>query len=233
MKQWTVREVPISSCVHYCGFLYGGVQYNPYETYICGLHEAQSVEALRRRFLEFIQFYRPKSLGEAIGAQLTQHYPLWYWPWSRRRVQGCGYAWVDDASEIPDILTHFCEDGVPLYRITEEFAWLERAYYAIGRSGYAPERYGFVCGLPIVYGKHERIILTDGNHRTSALHAFGKRTLRVRVVTNDTVNVAQLHEWPAVQNGDFSVDDAMTIVEAYLSGNQRYVTTDNAARINA
>jgi len=70
-------EIPIRNCVHFCGFRYGHGDYNPYESYATRLHYGENLDAIRDQFIDFLQYYRPRDMGQALGISLSRNYPLW------------------------------------------------------------------------------------------------------------------------------------------------------------
>lgn len=230
LTRMVAREetVPVASCVHYCGFRYGRNEFHPYESYVVGLVRGMSLEAVRARFGRFLQHYRPRDLGEALGTSLGAKHRLWGYPWARRLPPD---AWRATFAECPDILTHFCAHGVSVPRMREEWQWLEGALTSIREHGYQPARFGsplHVLRFERADGARMHLVL-DGNHRLSALSALGHREVPVRLVARSTVREAELARWPQVRSGAWRAEDARRIFQAYFDGNHHPETTTEAA----
>src|SRR5688572_26666666 len=107
--RWFSRKilVPINECVHYCAFRYGCGAFNPYENYAFALTRGEPVVEARERFVDFLRHYRPRTLGEALGLELTRDYGLWQFPWLKgvRASNGIPHGWADDPDDFPDIIT--------------------------------------------------------------------------------------------------------------------------------
>jgi hypothetical protein len=229
-----IIEVSLDKCVHYCGFRYGGQEYNPYETYQIELCRGTPLHQVRRRFIDFVRFYRPRHFGDALGLSLSRPYPLWRFPWDfyyPREPQKNDWRQIPD--ECPDILTHFCDAGISSVKIDEEFFWLERAVRLIAEYGYHPEKYGYPQILEF-QGKDgsAAYLLLDGNHRAGALTALQySETIaanrRMRVCEDD------LEKWPAVHRGLMSREDALAVFHAYFRGNPPWIRSETPARILA
>jgi len=224
------RVVEISKCVHYCGFRYGQNEYNPYETYIIGLHEGKNEEALKEQFIDFLRYYRPTSFGEALGVDLSKKYPLWQYPWSS--FIDPGYNAYDMSPErIPDIITHFSAKGIPFKIIENEFSALKSAYQSISLNGYLPRKYGYAEVLVLKNKEANAYILLDGNHRASALSALGYKNMETRIFIGNIVDRSDVKNWPGVKSSFFTEDDALHIFDVYFEGNHHYRTTDTPAPV--
>ncbi|HKQ03914.1 MAG TPA: hypothetical protein VJ464_02190 [Blastocatellia bacterium] len=235
--QWATQkdvEVPVRECVHFCGFRYGRQEYNPYETYLIDLHRGLHLRVVRRRFIDFLRHYRPRHMGEALGVSFSQRYGLWIYPWDNYDPREWRkYGWRNTPGECPDILTHFCELGIPSIRIDEEFVWLEKTLYSIANLGYQPEKHGPARVLEFRRADHtSAYLILDGNHRASALAALGCRETIVarceRIVQEEKVDT-----WPAVQNGWMKREDALALFHAYFRGNPSWTPSETPARIIA
>ena len=79
------RTVAIADCVHFCAYRYGRGETNPYEQYAIGLAAGDPLDAVRSRFVDYLQHFRPRDLGEALGVDLSRAYPLWALPWRSPR----------------------------------------------------------------------------------------------------------------------------------------------------
>ena len=237
MNSWRVRArlrlfgrrvtVPIARCVHFGGFRYGLGEPHPYETYVLRAQEGRGAEA-RAWLVEFLQHYRPGTLAEALGVQLDRNYDLWQFPWMRDRPPTNG--WLPDPFQIPDIITHFSNEGVLWFRIEQEFFWLERALYSIRRYGYKPvnER-GIIAWRFLRVDGSEAFLILDGNHRLSALAALGHETVELSYVSRDTVNERDAARWPQVKANVFTTADAIRVFHAYFDGNRNWRTTSTPA----
>lgn len=227
------KVVPIRDCVHFGAFRYGCGDVNPYEEYAMAL--VRGGAGARAKFTAFLQHYRPRELGAALGVQLSRTYGLWQFPWEPA-VPGSDAGtpgWVDDPNDATDIITHFSERGILKFRIEEEFLWAEKLCYSLQRRGFAPrpgERPIEAQELVRSDGAI-RYLIIDGNHRISALAARGDKTVTVRSATALAVREAEVTRWPRVRDGSFSAEDAARVLRAYFDGNQRTRTTEVPARI--
>lgn len=225
-----VETVPVAECVHFAGFGYGRGTINPYENYVSALVRGEPVKSARSQFIEFLQHYRPRHLGEVFGVRLEREYPLWSYPWSRRKPLA---AWRTDPGELPDIITYYSDAGIQRSRIEEEFGWLERCLHSIQTHGYLPEQY---VGHPQVrrlvgVDGEARYIVHDGNHRLAVLGALKEPTVKVRQVPVMTVLEQNLMRWPGVMAGRFTVNDAQSIFKAYFAERKSARTTEVAATV--
>lgn len=209
-------RVPVHLCRHYCGFRYGSDSFNPYENYIVGLHQGIPTAELRRRFEDFICWYRPRNFAETFGITINPAIPLWSYPWSGPVPPNHGWHLGLDA--IPDILTHFCAAGVKRSRIEEEYSWLHRAYESIKQHDYQPQAHSYLKVREMTDGQSRAYLVEDGNHRLSALVALGVRDVLVQQLPIDTVALAQLPTWPQVQSGYYLPAEAEQLLRVYLRG---------------
>jgi hypothetical protein len=229
-----VVEAPLDKCVHYCGFRYGGQEYNPYETYQIEFQQGRPIQEVRRHFIEFLKFYRPRHMGEALGAPLSRKYALWVYPW--RNIdprQWEKYGWSSTLNAYPDILTHFCEEGISSFRIEEEFFWLERILWSISRQGYQPAKYPHADAWELHADDGARAyLLLDGNHRAGALTAIGcSKTLVVSC--SAVIKEQDVEAWPAVRKGQMNREDALALFRAYFRGKPLWARSESPAPILA
>ena len=224
------RRVDIAACVHYCGFRYGRNEFHPYEQYAVGISQHVKRTELRAAFIDFLRHYRPRDLGTALGAKLARHIPLWRLPWRRPGSVLGQEGWCSNVEQIPDLLTHFCEAGIPMQRIEQEFLWLEQGYERMSEIGYRPHQYGYIRCIELRDGAGSTYLVTDGNHRLAALHSLGIRTVEIEVARFSMVNLDRRHSWPLVRNGMVAIGDAAAIFAAYRRGNLHpYRATNPAA----
>lgn len=228
-------EVPISQCVHYCGFRYGHGEYHPYETYIHRLHKKELKELVRDQLIDFLLHYRPRHFGQALGLTLSREYPLWLFPWAARRSfwwikKNSG--WFNRPEDIPDIITHFSDAGIPFALLEQEFRWLESSYESICHQGYRPDLYGYPKGK-LFFDRNNNLscLLLDGNHRVSALSALGYSSLEIDVSLKDSVSICDIDRWAGVKNGFFLKEDSIKIFNAYFLGNKKYYNLESLPKI--
>lgn len=230
--RWLARPetVPVADCVHFAGFRYGRQEVNPYENYVSALVQGEAVERVRREFVGFLQHYRPRHLGEALGVKLEREYPLWCYPWSRWSPTP---GWRENPAELPDIITHYSPRGILRSRIDEEFGWLERCLASIRQHGYKPAQFS---GDPearrlVALDGIVRYVIHDGNHRLAALGALGVKTVVVRQVPLMSVREEDLGRWPGVASRRFTLGDARVIFRAYFEARKKARTTDEPVRV--
>ena len=234
VTQYEVIEIPIRSCVHFTGFRYGIDGFHPYENSARDLRQGVPLLKVRRRFVEFLQYYQPRHLGEALGISLSRHYALWGYPWRRlsESERSLTYAWHDKPEEVSDIITHFSEAGIHSYRIDQEFFWQERALQILANNGYRPDLYSYIQTLELRRRDgSSAYIVTDGNHRVSALAALGHQSVVVQHHPSQVVDESQLENWPEVQCGRMDPDDAQATFDAYFQRNSLWRTTPQAVEI--
>lgn len=214
-----IRNIAIADCVHHCGFRYGRDEFNPYENYIRGLATGQSLHELRAQFVNFIQHYRPRDVGEALGVATSRSIPLWHLPWKSWRALSSPSGWQNSPSGVVDLLGYFCPQGIEWHRIEEEFSWLENAYSSITQRGYQPQHYSYIEVFELRSEADSRFLIIDGNHRLCALHAMGKKQVQVRqrILRKAHRKFARL--WPLVLTRHVSYEDALKIFDAYFHGN--------------
>jgi len=218
------REVAVADCVHFCAYRYGHDEPNPYERYAMGLSAGMPIDAIRERFIDAVSRYRPRDLGEALGVVLSHPYPLWWLPWRTpgQAIQSPG--WVADASKVIDVMTHFAHEGIPRGLLEREFEWHENAFSGISRHGYQPHRYSYITAREL-RGERSCYLLTDGNHRVSALSALGIASVAIRLPVGSTVIRANVAQWPMVRTGMMTRDDALSVFDAYHHGNRMPVAS--------
>ena len=223
-----LKEVAIAECVHFCGFRYGRNEYHPYETYVRRLHRGEPLNEIRAEFVDFLEHYRPRHFGEALGIALSRNYPMWAYPWLRIRSFIRPFltrGWVRKPRRIPDIITHFSEAGIPGSLLASEYTWLEGAYQAISRSGYQPEKFGYPQAMALEKSDGARAyLILDGNHRISSLAALGYGRVRVQYVPGEMAVQAQARTWLGVRTGIYSEADAIRILESYFRAHTNYRT---------
>ena len=208
------RDVQISDLRHYCGFKYGCNTFNPYENFIVGLHSGLYLNLLKENFNNFLIRYRPENLGEALGINLSKKYPLWCYPWNSCCKFGNG--WVPKLENVPDVMTHFCDLGIPITLVEQEYFWHQRAYNNIKVNGYQPQKHGYVELMEIVVKSKRCYIVLDGNHRVSALSALGFKSVCAKIT--HIYNIQNVHVFPQVEKMAMSENDAITIMQKYIDG---------------
>jgi hypothetical protein len=236
IRDYAKLEIPINTCVHYAGFRYGCREFNPLEKSACDQHRGVPFLEVRRRFVDFLRYYRPNHLGEALGINLDTHYPLWAYPWRflSKEDRSPTFGWHKKPEEIEDIITHYSEYGIISYLIDQEFFWQERALSLIARNSYQPEKYSYVKTLELRrVDQSFAHILIDGNHRVSALSALGYKSVVVLRDKSMIIMESDLEKWPEVKSGRMSLEDARAIFEVYFHGNHSWRTTKKPASIIA
>ncbi len=230
--RWLAREETVATrqCVHFCGFRYSRGELNPYETYARALARNEPVAQARTAFVEFLQHYRPRHFGEALGLDLQRNYPLWLYPWTRRSVQP---GWYDVPGDCPDVLTYFSELGISRRRIGLEFGWMENAFASIRQHGYQPARFRSVIRARKFLAEDgtAAYLILDGNHRLAVLAALGVERITLRHLPSATVRRSDLPRWPRVRDGTYLPEDASKVFAVYFTGNQRGSTQTPAARL--
>jgi hypothetical protein len=225
-----VRDVGINSCRHYCGFRYGDESVtNPYQDYIVGLYKGIDKPILRERFIHFLSVYRPHNIDEALNIKLSKPYALWIFPWGKYTEKHFNSVsnWVEDPLDVPDIITHYSENGIYQFRIEEEFVWGEKALRSIEKHNYAPNKFNSyieACKLVDKNGNFCFLIL-EGNHRLSALFATGQTTFKCDIRL--TIYEKDVRQWASVKAGYFSEQDAIDILRAYVGGNTKNYYCEN------
>ena len=209
--------IPIAECRHYCGFRYGSAAFNPYENYVVGLHRGADVAQLRARFDDHVRHFRPRTFGEMLGVVFSNPIPLWHYPWDPEPDANGG--WWPDPDDVSDIMTQFAPDGIRRSHVKNEYAWLERAYEAIGRDGYRPGTFGYIDVFELRDATGAAaFIVKDGNHRLSALAAFGHTDVIVTRDRRQVYDVRAFADWPQVTRGVYSATDATVLIDAYIHG---------------
>jgi hypothetical protein len=216
---YRVRPIRVRDCVHYCGFRYGRGEFNPYEKYFRDIASGCAVEHARAEFLDFILHHRPRNLGEALSLDIPNAPPLWRFPWQRanaRQPRG----WRETADEIPDVLTHFSNQGVPEQRIRDEYRWLDDAWHAMSSQGYRPIEHSYIRVFELASTERSAYIVADGNHRLAALSVLGIDRIDTIMAPFRTARRSQSSGWPAVRGGLVSEKDALRIFDVYFHGNR-------------
>lgn len=214
------HRVAIRDCVHFCAYRYGRNEVNPYEKFAIDLAAGRPISHIKSDFRDFLRYYRPTDLGEALGVKLSNSYPLWYLPWRTPRQVASAPGWQQNPEALPDIMTFFCQKGVPVTGLKREYDQHQRAFGFIKNAGYLPESYGYIL-VREMRGCHKSgYLVTDGNHRLSSLSALGKKQALVKVLVGATIRVDKAHRWPLVRAGLMTHADALLVFNAYLSGNR-------------
>lgn len=221
----------IEQCRHYGAFKYGSGSFNPYENYIVGLHEGTHIADLRQRFEDFLRYYRPRDFGDVFGIEFSRRVPLWIYPWRDDPSFDPDNGWLDDLDDVPDIMTHFCPQGIRRSRIDEEYFWLERAYRTVSTQGYRPRDNSFIEALQFARGTERVYLLTDGNHRVSTLAALGHEKVKIRLRGSVRWDGENHREWPQVRLGTYSEQDAVELFNVYFTGVSGFLRSDQPARI--
>lgn len=225
-------KIPINKCVHFCGFRYGCGDYNPFESYINDLH-CNNKDVARKRFITFLQHYRPKTMSTALGVSLSCNSPLWEFPWNKNASNCFDFkkGWMDDPNDIPDIITHYSPKGILSFRIEEHFMLLENAYWSIKKYGYQPIKFNNFIEVLRFDRKDGRsaFLALDGNNRLTALSVL--RQHEVLCIQRRVVKECKIDNWPGVKNNLFSHEDALKIFEVYFHGNNNLITTQEATCI--
>ena len=225
-----VHDVEISDLRHYCGFKYGCNTFNPYENFIFGLHSGVNLDLLKANFNKFLISYRPKNFGEALGINLSKKYPLWCYPWTSHCKVGNG--WVSDPESVPDVMTHFCDLGIPITLVEQEYFWHQRAYNIIKEFGYTPKKYGYIELMEISVKNKKCYIVLDGNHRVSALSALGLKSVCAKINKSQIYNIENVRAFPQVTKMAMSENDSIRIMKKYIDGvNSLPITTGTPSRI--
>lgn len=222
-SQAEVLTIPIDACRHYCAFRYGSNSFNPYENYIVGLSQGISKFVLKAQFEEFLRFYRPRDFGAVYGLKFSKPIPLWCFPWHAGGPMNPRQGWPDALDDVPDIITHFCERGIRRSRVEEEYFWMERALNTISARGYQPEAMGYITVSEFRGTDRSVYLVTDGNHRLSALVALGHRQVVVKRDTWACVSLADCNTWPQVQLGRYTCQDATALFDIYVKGVDGFV----------
>ena len=211
------KTVRISDCAHFCAYRYGRDEINPYETYARGLARERPLDEIRAEFADYLRHFRPAHLSEALGVPLSREYPLGYLPWRTPRQVSARPGWHPRAADIVDVMTYFSAEGIPASGLHKEFAWHENAFLAMRRDGYQPRRFGYIT-VRELRGTRSVYLVTDGNHRLSALSALGHVDVIVAQPPGAVVDRGTADRWPLVKAGLVDLDDALRIFDAYLDG---------------
>ncbi|MEO7067470.1 MAG: hypothetical protein ABI114_11215 [Rhodanobacter sp.] len=226
----TRKTVDIASCTHFCAYRYGRHETNPYETYMQGLAQGLPLQDIRHAFIEYLRHYRPTTLGDALGVSLSVPYPLWFLPWRTLSQVTSMPGWHPTPDYFVDAMTFFSPLGIPRRLLNKEFSWHEDAFNAMKSTGYLPQRYGYIT-VRELKGETSVYIVTDGNHRLSALSALGYTSVAVKQSPGSIVHRTHVARWPLVREGIVSQDDALKIFDAYVDGNMKPMHTPIPAEI--
>lgn len=227
-----IISIPINHCRHYCGFRYGCNSFNPYEQYILGLHNNQSLELLRQRFEDFLMYYRPQNFGEVFGIEVSKHIPLWIYPWHNTSDFDINNGWLESVDDVIDIITHFSHQGVKRSQINQEYKWLEGAYHSISSIDYQPQKYDYIEVLKLTRQDNQSVfVVKDGNHRLSSLVALGHSEVLVKSYAIEQIKEQDCYNWKQVQLGNYTVEDALKIFNIYFAGSEDFKRAENPAVI--
>lgn len=224
------KTVAVADCVHFCAYRYGRAETNPYEQYAVALAAGHPLEEVRAQFVRYLQHFRPRDLGEALGVKLSRAYPLWALPWRTRRQVVRNTGWHQSARAVVDVMTYFSAAGIPESVLQREYRWHEDAFEAISRIGYRPADYSYITAREL-RGDRPAYLITDGNHRLSALSALGQKTVEIALPFATTIHRARVDHWPLVRSGVMERRDALRVFEAYVDGHRAPVHADIPALI--
>jgi hypothetical protein len=224
------RTVAIEDCVHFCAYRYGRGETNPYEQYAIGLAAGEPPEDVRARFVAYLQHFRPQDLGEALGVDLSRAYPLWALPWRTPRQVSRNAGWHESARAVVDVMTYFSAAGIPDSVLKREYHWHESAFETMSRMGYRPEDFTYITAREL-RGDRPAYLVTDGNHRLSALSALGHRTVEIKLPLATTIHRAKVDRWPLVRSGMMGREDALRVFDAYVEGHRVPARTQTPASI--
>lgn len=224
-------SVPIDRCRHYNGYKYGSSAFNPYENYIVGLHLGLDREVLRDRFEDFLRYFRPRDFGDLLQVPLSNSVPLWAYPWDADATIRPNGGWLDNVEDVPDIITHFSEQGIQRSKIEGEYVWLEGAYKTIATMGYQPRRFSYITVFELRDHDGSVFIVKDGNHRLSSLVAFGHTHVLVARDERETIDLSTHARWPHVVSGLYSAAEALALSRAYFRGVGDFPRSTSAATI--
>ena len=196
-----------------------------------GLHQGRAEPSLRDQFEDFLAHYRPRNFGEVFSLSFGRHVPLWTYPWTGGQPVNPRNGWLEDLDQVPDLLTHFCEQGIKRSRIEEECQWLRRAYAAMAQGGYQPEQHCFIQVIELRDEGQSVYIVTDGNHRLGALAALGHKEVVVERRSRQTVWGREHPRWPQVAAGLYTSQEAWALFRCYFSGVTHYQRSLQPARI--
>jgi hypothetical protein len=167
-------------------------------------------------------------MGDALDIDVDPWAP-WDFPWEPSSPSSLTP--IEDPSENPDVVCHFCEAGVLASHVNREFAWLESAFASVSAHGYQPRSGGHIRCLVLVGDDRSSFIVLDGNHRISALHALGVDRVEVKVSRRATVRRDQVDRWPGVLNGSHSIADSLRVFDRYFDEVNRPWRCLNPARL--
>lgn len=224
-------HLPIRDCVHYCGFRYGRDELNPYEQYEKGLVAGLPRAELRAAFVDFLRHYRPRTLGDALGLRLRRDYALWQLPWATPLRWWRQNGWVERPSDVVDVMTHFSERGIPARLVEREHLAHERSFDMMAREGYRPRSFGHARVVVLQGSARAAYLVTDGNHRISALSALGVQSLTATAVRGRTVFRSSAETWPLVKSGRMALEDALAVFDVYHDGNRSPARTPVPANL--
>jgi len=176
-------------------------------------------------------YFRPRNFGEVFGIQFSRPIPFWIYPWHYGQCTNPNYGWLDNLSEVPDIMTHFCKIGIKRSRIEDEYFWLERAYEMILRQGYRPQKNSYIEAFELSNENESVFIIKDGNHRISALAVLGYQEVIVKLSRSSQIYFRDYRKWPQVRFGTYSEQDAIDLVNVYFAGVDGFKRSDLAAKI--
>ncbi len=226
----TRRVVKIADCVHFCAYRYGRGELNPYERYALDLAAGSPLEAARERFVDYLRHFRPRHLGDALGVRLLREYPLWALPWRTPRQVARNPGWHLSARHVVDVMTYFSDAGIPEAVLQREYRWHEEAFDSMRRVGYRPLEYTYITAREL-RGERPTYLVTDGNHRLSALSALGSTEVEIQLPLTTTIHRSRVDRWPLVRSGIMERGDALRVFDAYLDGHRAPARAHAPARI--
>jgi hypothetical protein len=224
------RTVAIADCVHFCAYRYGRGETNPYEQYAIGLAAGEPLEDVRAKFVGYLRHFRPRDLGEALGVDLSRAYPLWALPWRTPRQVARNAGWHESARAVVDVMTYFSAAGIPEAVLRREYHWHEDAFATIARDGYRPADFSYITAREL-RGDRPAYLVTDGNHRLSALSALGRETVEIKLPFATTIHRAHVDRWPLVRSGMMARGDALRVFDAYVDGHRAPARAETPASI--
>lgn len=215
-----LQVVRVDEIRHYAGFRYGMTQLNPYQHFACMLLNGHSTEDCVTAFVKFLRSFRPVCFGSLFQESRLFGKPLWIYPWNRNsanlRSKSIRSGWVSRAADVPDIMTHFADEGIPSKLICKESKWHNAAIQTIREHGYQPRRFSPIRLLQIERGGEAFWIAKDGNHRLASLCAMGAQ--KVEVLVEQKVDLNRRRPLPGVAVGFYTKDEVELLFNCYMTG---------------
>lgn len=223
-----IFSVRLSDCIDEFGNTFGE---KGTHLFIRALRQSREHERLKVILHEYYEQNRIKSVNQLVGRNIGHSTgDFFFLPWERGRVR-----------PLDKFLASHKIGPTPQANLDAVVTRLINVVEYVGKRGYRPHLAldGYIRVIGVKDGDRLRYLIRDGQHRASVLSHLGKEFIRVcfnsdywaRSIFLDSLRRAfgrhkdkykalgliskeNVHEWPHVQSGVISAEDALAVFDA-------------------